>query len=825
MLVSQKWLNQYVDLSDLQPAEIASHLTMLGLEVESVKPSITFDEMIVLGKIETAIQHPNADTLRLCEVMVSASEKLQIVCGAPNARAGIYVAVATKGAKLPDGTKIKPGKIRGVESQGMMCSEAELGMSDNHEGILELSEGALGRPLGELISSPDFIFEISLTPNRSDALGVIGIARDLAAKLKRPLQMPRSEIAKTPSVPPLAVDIALKEAVPRFCSVVVKGVKVAPSPAWLQQAITHAGMRPRNNLVDISNYIMLEWGQPNHIYDLATIKGRKLRVIHANAGESMTLIDGSKATLADQDIMIADESGYVGVAGIMGGQHSEVTDATTEIAIEVAVFDPVQIRKTSLRLAKHTDASHRFERGVDIMHLPHVLNRIVELVRQLHPEADLEISAMQDFYPQPFEPKRIALRLPRAKAVLGWNGVTLESSRQYLEGIGCRFIDQIEERTLWEIPSWRQDLCREIDLIEELARMHGLDAIPATAEKFKPSVFRENPLIHFSDVLRQTFAAEGLSEVMTLPFVSDADTAKLSLPVDHAMTPSLRLKNPVSEGEPWLQASLIPGLLQSLRRNRDHGTKGARLFEVGRTYAAPRQGAQLSQLMTFKVQNEAGRCVETLRLAGAVDHPFASKSWASAAQPLNFHQVKSILTAAMGRLNPHSPIDYQPIDRATYPFLHPGASAVLLSQGLPIGWVGELHPEASYAWGFDEVAPIVFELNVELLQDWSNLPAPPLEMPSKFPPVTRDIALVVKKTLPYAALPAAIKTFPQKKHLTSSHLFDVYEGSHLQDDEKSFAIACLFTSHEKTLTDKEVDEELRQLVAHLAQQTGAALRS
>ena len=851
MRVSLSWLADFVNLQDLTPEQVAETLTAVGFEVERMERQTPFTGDVVVGEILTAAPHPNADSLRLCSVQVGEAEPLPIVCGAPNARAGLKVVVAKIGASLPGDFKIKKSKIRGEVSAGMMCSAKELAISDEHAGIIELPADALvGAPAAALLGLGETIFEVNVTPNRGDALGVVGLARDLAAKLGRPLKAMDLSSHKPPLSGPVKVEVQIldDQFCPRFVALPVRGVKVIPSPPWMQKRLIAAGMRPIDLVVDATNYAMLETAQPVHAYDERHVGGLTLAVRPADAGEVLTTLDGSQRLLEAGDVLICDRAGDnlrpIGLAGIMGGQSSEVRADTQGIIIEVATFNAQRIRRTGRRLGLHTEASHRFERGTDVDQLPQVALRVFDLLCRGAAEAGepapVLAGPLVDCYPGEPSKRVIALRLKHARHFLGLPQLTREEVIARLDALGFDLLDGTDDRLLFEVPFFRHDMEREVDLIEEVGRLHGFERIPYQLPVMNIRPTPEQPLIDFQEVVRTVAADLGLRETVSFPFVAKAETQALRLPDDHPLYPSLTLANPISETHDQLQSSLLPGLLRAVVGNRRRGESGARLFECGRaSFAGPLLRQRLSngpyrslkslgrpgKHLTSRAKSEDQRPVERLWLAGILDQPYGAQEWQGPAVPATFYHGKALVAGILAAVGIGA-VEYRPEEPGTWPFLHPGAHAAVLANGKLLGYVGELHPESALLWDLDgDAAAIVFELDVEALLEARGTVVALDPDATRFPPVTRDLALVVDRTVTHHAVEQAVKRFKGRRHLRQSRLFDVFTGGSLPTDKKSMAYAFTFQSPERTLTDKDVDGELSALLNWLTGEVGAVLRS
>jgi phenylalanyl-tRNA synthetase beta chain len=849
MRISLQWLNDYIDIKDLTPEQLGHELTQLGLEVEGIERIEPLQGDVVVGQILKAEQHPNADKLRVCQVSVGSGEPLKIVCGAPNARNGIKVVVARIGAVLPGDFKIKESKIRGESSFGMLCSEQELKLSESHDGIIELPASAvLGTPIQDYYAMNDTVIEIGLTPNRSDCLGIIGVARDLSARLKRPLKIPAPVASRSQeslqSSSHVTVQLGSNGESQRFCALYVRGVKALPSPQWLQRRVQHAGMRPINLIVDASNYVMLESGQPIHAYDERDLQGKTIQVRRAKEGEELTTLDGQKRTLVATDIVIADAHKAVGLAGVMGGENSEVKADTQNIIIEVAHFNPTLVRKTSKRNALHTEASHRFERGIDVQNLPWVARRVAEVIyqcaeelRSLGMDAPLPQIAGQtvDVYPQPLKQGTVALRLPRLKQITALPQVSQDEVVSIMESLGCKLADQKDERLLFNVPSWRHDIEREIDLIEEFARVYGFDKIPLKLPKMQISHLPEHPLIDFLDQNKISLATTGLSEVITFPFMHGGDLENMGVKDNHPLAAAVRLANPLVETQGLLRTTMLPGLIASVLENRRHGRQGVKLFEAARTFHEPQKFNGTMSAAWAHVQEQGGhvpakarndeRPIERNRVAAILDQPYTEKTWNQADQKVDFFHGKQILmqwTSAFGVQS----LRFEPIQAEDFPWLHPGAAAAIWTpRGKFFGYLGQLHPRTAKAYGLDfQHTPVVFEMDLEvLLEEWL-VKHSYASGSAKFPPVARDLALVVPEAVTYDAFMKSFAGFKRRKYLREQHLFDVYQGSNIPAGKKSMAFSLVFQADDRTLTDKDVEKEVEALLTQLKEDLSADIR-
>lgn len=854
MKLSLSWLNDYVDVSDLTAAQVAQAFTDIGLEIEGMKTEASISPDVVVGKVLDAVKHPNADALRCCKVDIGEAEPLDIVCGAPNARAGIHVCVAKVGATLPGDFKIKKSKIRGETSCGMLCSGQELGLSADHDGIIELKEPAggykLGQSVGKALGLEDTVLEVNVTPNRGDCLGYFGLARDLAAKLRRPLKDPLSVHPKRPErsksvATEGTVDVRIADAdlCPRFVALYVKGVAPVPSPAWMQKRLAANGMRPINAIVDAANYVMLEYGQPVHTYDEREVRGKVIEVRAAKAGETLKTLDGQVRALEEGDILIADAQGPIGLAGVMGGADSEVKSDTTNIIIEVAAFLPARVRKAARRLSLHTEASHRFERGTDIAALGDVAVRCAELIHQAVVEGKggtPQISFDQiDARPATVSRRVVALRLQQAQQFLALPKLTKDEATAILSALKFELLDSTAEgRMVFRVPSWRNDIEREADLIEEVARMTGFEKIPYALPVMSIRPNAEDPFIDFQEEARQVLAVAGLHETVSFPFVAASDMAAMGIEKGHPLHPALSLKNPMSEQFSLLRASLVPGLLRALSGNRRRGDKGARLFECGRGYYDfAQKPLDIEKHGGWKVLTKTGRHLgprartdakrpnERTFIAAVLDQPHQAQAWTGTEARASFYHGKAVVQT-LAEAFAVGGVQFQKPNPADVPFLHPGASAAVHLGGKLVGYVGELHPKTAAALDLGaDTAPVIVELDLEEL---FNARGRGLKVDSefkKFPAVTRDLAMLVDRATTHEMVMQAIKQFKKKKNLTSAALFDVFDkADKLPAGKKSMAYAFSFLSPERTLTDAEVEQEMEALVTWLGEAVGAQRR-
>ncbi|MDM7455970.1 MAG: phenylalanine--tRNA ligase subunit beta [Tepidimonas sp.] len=806
MQFPESWLRTFCN-PPLDSRGLAELLTMAGLEVEECEPVAPPFARVVVGEILSAEPHPNADRLRVCRVDVGQGEPLQIVCGAPNARAGIRVPCALVGAVLPPGAdgrpfEIRVGKLRGVESHGMLCSARELGLSDDHGGLLELAADApVGRDLREVLALDDRIFTLKLTPNLAHCLSVHGVAREVAALTGAPLQAP----AITPVAPRhdavLPVRIDAPDLCGRFTGRIIRGIDpTAKTPDWMVQRLARCGQRSISALVDISTYVMFELGRPSHIFDLDRIHGG-LQVRWGRAGETLELLNGQTVTLDETVGVIADDRGVESLAGIMGGQATAVSNATRNVYVEAAFWWPRAIAGRARRFNFSTDAGHRFERGVDPSTTREHIERITQLILEI---CGGEAGPIDDHVVNVPQPKPVTLRVGRAAQVIGMP-LTQAECAEPLRRLGLE-VAEGDGRLTVTPPPYRFDLQIEEDLIEEVARVIGYDRLP-DAPPLAPVVPRARPEAQRSPyAVRRQLADLGYQETINFSFVEERwerDYAGNEAPI--------RLLNPIASHLSVMRSSLIGSLLAVLKYNTDRKVSRARLFEIGRVF---RRDPAVPDSDTTVAGLDQPR-----RLAGLAWGGESTLQWGVPARPVDFYDVKGDVQALLA---PRRPV-FEP---AQHPALHPGRCARVWLDGRPVGVVGELHPRWCQAEGWTQ-APVLFEL------DWDAVverPVPQAQPLGRHQPVQRDVAVVVREAVTHAELMAAIEAVEQP-WLREAVLFDVYRpkagaaSAALAEGEKSLAVRLTLERHDANLTDEEIEAVVQAVLASLQQRVGARLRA
>lgn len=798
MRVPESWLRSFVD-TDWSAQTIADRLTMAGLEVEESSTAAPPFDKVVVAQVRSVKPHPNADRLRVCEV--DAGEGLAtIVCGAPNVAEGMRVPCALPGATLPGGLQIKPTTMRGVESQGMLCSARELGLSEDHSGLLALDPGAVnGQSLRELLQLDETIWLLKLTPNLAHCMSVHGVARELAALSGSRLVTPELHPAPVSIADKLPVSIQAPDLCGRFSGRIIRGVNArAATPEWMKRRLERAGQRSVSALVDISNYVMLELGRPSHVFDLARIHGA-LEVRWARKGETLELLNGQTVAL-DTDVgVIADASQVESLAGIMGGQSTAVSDDTQDVYLEAAFWWPQSIAGRARRYNFSTEAGARFERGVDasttVAHIEYITRLILDICGGQAGPVDDIITGLPERAP-------VSLRIDRARKIIG---VALEESE--IAGIFTRLGLQFErhnDRFVVTPPAHRFDLQIEEDLIEEIARIRGYEQLPLRPPR-APSAMRPVPEMRRPVLaIKQSLAARDFQEVITYSFVESTLDARLS------GLPAVKLLNPIAAQMNVMRSTLWGGLVETLRANLNRKAARVRLFEVGRVFAAD------ASIESGPLQVKG--IAQPWRVAALAFGSAAPEQWGWPSRPSDFHDLKGDLEALCGFM----PLQFR---AAAHPALHPGRSAEVLAGGKALGWIGEMHPALQQQLELP-LAPVMFEIELAPLLE---KPLPVHSDPSKFPPVLRDIALLVSVDIPAAGVEQAIRdeiaAGPGAKLVQHLMLFDEYRGKGLENKEKSLAFRLWMQDTSRTLGDAEVQQVVQSIVAGLERKIGARLRS
>ena len=821
MYIALNWLKELVDC-ELAPEELAKTLTLAGFEVESIEDRSTWADGVVVGRVLTRIQHPNADKLSVCTVDVGGEEPLQIVCGAANVRAGILVAVATVGTYLPKvDLKIKPAKLRGEKSEGMICSLSELGLTKDSEGIHIFGDEdsdtpAIGTDVRSLLGLDDVILDLSSTANRADALSMVGIAREVAALTGGTLKLPTVDMATIPAQPQLTVSVSEAQACNIYSATSIQGVEIASSPQWLQRRLQAAGIRPINNVVDVTNYILLEWGQPLHAFDadkLQAVSGSEtiqMGVRYAEKqGETLKTLDGQSRQLQAQNLLITAHNVPVALAGVMGGESTEVSAGTQNIVLEAAIFDPVAVRKSARSQGGlRSEASTRYERGVNLAELETATHRAIELIVQLA-GGKISSQAVVDRRPDlTLQPRTIKLRLERLNQILGPidddgepGEISPEDVERTLTALGCQLVvteGEIEE-TVWNVvvPPYRyRDLEREIDLIEEVARLYGYDRFMDTL----PSESTAGFLSLDEELLRRiraAFRAVGLNEVIQYSYALE----KLN------NGSQVEIVNPMFTEYSTLRSELISGLIHSFQTNLAQGNGALQGFEISKIFGRDETGL-----------------IETDVLAGIIGGDPGIGRWTTGGkpQPLSWFEAKGILESVCHSLK--IPVEYQ-ADRSD-PKLHPGRTASLWLQGQKLGYFGQLHPQLRQEKDLP-AAVYVFQLNLDPILNYlaaEERLVPVFKNYSTFPASDRDIAFFASVDLSLADIQKSIAKAGGEL-LEAVEVFDEYRGANVPDGQRSLAIRSIYRALDRTLTDADVEPLQQKIRDVLVEKFRVTLRS
>lgn len=792
MKVSESWLREWVN-PEINTQTLVDQLTMAGIEVDATEPVAGAFSGVVVGEIVSVEQHPDADKLRVCRVAGHPDgSEVQIVCGAPNARAGLKVPFATVGAKLPGDFKIKKAKLRGVESFGMLCAQTELEAGDDDDGLWELpADAPVGADLRDYLNFNDTIIEVDITPNRGDCLSVRGLARELGVINRSPV----TEVAVAPVEAViddhLPVTLEAGEACPRYLGRVIRDIDVsAPSPWWVQEKLRRAGLRSIDAVVDVTNYVLLELGQPMHAFDLAKLNGG-IVVRGARAGERLTLLDGQEVELTAGTLLIADNTRPLAMAGIMGGQDSAVSSSTRDVFLESAFFNPVAIAGRARSYGLHTDSSHRFERGVDY-----------ELARQAIERATELLLSIVGGKPGPVV-EQVSEHLPRAgkvqlrKARIA-SGLSIEMDDATVTDILTRLGFSVETGTAegWQVcvPSWRFDVSIEADLLEELARIYGYNRLPTKVPDQSMAIKSHTEARQTLSRLRSHLIARRYQEVVTYSFIEP----KLCTLFEPGIAP-VALQNPISADMSVMRTSLLPGLVNTLRHNINRQQERVRLFESGQKFVPGADGV-----------------AQTPTLAGLIYGPVASENWADSDAPADFFDLKGdveSLLAVGGKADSFT------FKADTHPALHPGQTAGIFRNGEKVGVLGAIHPELQDQLDLPD-GVFVFEVALDSLLE-AKVPAfTPL---SKFPAVRRDLALLVERGLAVNELLGAIKD-TAGEYLYDVKVFDLYMGKGIDPHRKSVALGLTFQHPSRTLNDEEINGFVEDVVNHVTEIYGATLR-
>ena len=791
MKISEKWLREWVS-PPLSTQELAHQITMAGLEVDGVESVADVFSGVVVAEILSVEPHPDADKLRVCQVS-AGSETVQIVCGAPNARTGLKVPLAQVEAELPGNLKIKRAKLRGVESQGMLCAEQELGLSDSSDGLMELAfDAPVGADLRHYLDLDDQVIEISITPNRADCLGIVGIAREVGLLNNLPVNEPAFSKAPEAIADTIAVEVQAEECCPRYVGRLIKGIDISrPSPQWLQEKLRRCGVRSIDAVVDVTNYLLLELGQPMHAFDHSKVHG-DIQVRMATRDEPIELLDGKTVTLNDDTLVIADCQGPLAMAGIMGGQRSAVSGTTKDIVLEAAFFAPKPLAGKARSYGLHTDSSHRFERGVDFELQLHAMERATKMLLEL---VGGEAGPIREVVSKNHLPARpdVVLRAARIEKVLGLS-LPADEVERILRGLGLG-VTETDGGWRCSIPSWRFDITIEVDLLEELARVYGYNRLPVTHIHAKLEI-QPRPETDLSiRYLRRHLSARGYREAITYSFI-DPQLHKIFDPEQEPVA----LSNPISADMAVMRTSLLPGLVSAVVHNVNRQQPSVRLFETGLRF----------------IRDESGlRQVPTLAMVST--GPRFEESWASPVDAADFFDVKGDIESVLDLTRRSQQFTFKSTSR---PALHPGQTACISREGDVVGFVGALHPSVGAELGLN--APLYLcEIDLAALLEGK---IPKYAELSKFPEVRRDLAVVVDKTVSAARLMQDVR-MAAGTYITDLRLFDVYTGKGIDPNRKSLALGLTFRDQSRTLGEEDVNVAVGQVIDLLEKNYNAELRN
>lgn len=794
MDLPMSWLGDYTDITGVTPKEYSDKMTMSGSKVEGVENLGRELDKVVVGKVLGCEDHPDSDHLHVCMVDVGEDEPIQIVCGAPNVAVGQKVPVALNGSTLPGGMKIKKGKLRGVMSNGMICSHDELGIEPSRlgyepeYGILVLDETSeIGSDIKDLFGLNENVVEFEITSNRPDCFSIIGLARETAATFKKPFNVPVPTFNETDGDinDMISVSISDPEKCMRYCARAVKNVKIGPSPKWMRERLEACGVRAINNIVDITNYVLLEYGQPMHAFDIRDIAGGKINVRRANDGEVIKTLDEEDRTLTADDLVIADSDRAIAIAGVMGGFNSEIKDDTTTVVFESAMFDAASVRLTAQRVGLRTESSSRFEKGLDYTNTVPAIERACQLVEELG--CGENVGGMIDVLGNVPESVSIKFRPEKINAFLGTD-VSTEEMLEIFARLGIKA--DTDEMMLYP-PSWRPDLLAEADIAEEVARFYGYDIIPTTLMTGATTCGIKTPEQKLESEISTILTSQGMYEIYTYNFQSPSVLDKLNIPADSELRNQVKISNPLGEDTSVMRTTMAGSMLDTLSRNYNYRTKSAKLFELGRVYIPNEKGQLPDEPRTLM-----------MGMYGDVD----------------FFDIKGVCEEMFSELHIEN-VEYERL--TDNPVYHPGRSAVIKVNGKTLGVIGEVHPSVLRNFEIGTKA-YIGELDFMTIFNASNRDVKYTPL-TKFPAVTRDFSIVVDASTPVAEIEKVMKKAGGKL-LTKLELNDVYTGSQIPEGKKSVMYKAEFKAPDRSLTGEEADNLHAKIVKNLGNELGAELR-
>jgi len=799
MKVPINWLREYVDI-EIPVERLADLLTMAGLEVEEVLYPFSYLEKVIVGRIHKIKSHPNADKLNIC-IIDTGNEHYKVVCGAPNIKEDLIVPLALPGCVLPSGIKVDCINIRGINSWGMLCSERELGLGDDHSGIYILPELPLGKSLDEAFGLNDAVLNIAVTPNRGDCLSILGISREVAALTNKKVKYPKYEVKEEgdPIFKYAKVTIRDPNHCFRYVARLIKGVKIRPSPWWLRARLMLAGIRSINNIVDITNYVMLEYGQPLHAFDLENIEKGHIIVRLAKEGETITTLDDIERPLDRGDLLICDEKGPIALAGVMGGLNSQIKPTTRDVLLESAYFNPTTIRKTAKRLGITTEASFRFEREIDPEGVISAAHRCAYLMQVL---ADGKVlPGTIDNYPTPKYNPSIYLNTKKVGKILGID-LERQTIHSYLKALGMEIKEPRADTLEVTPPPYRHDLKDDIDLIEEIIRLHGYDKIPSDLPLVSLKGLPLSSEICLREKIKEILCGLGFCEAINYAFMDPSNLDRLRLSKGHPLRNAIALVNPLTEGKSLMRTSLIPGLLDTLDYNQRQGIFNLRIFEIGKVFLPEKEGALPREI--YKI---AGICSGDRFLPSCHFRP----------EQFDFYDLKGQIEEILAQLNIK---EVEFIPQSDIPYLSENASAYLVKDNEILGYLGEVHPAVREAWGLKSSA-FIFEIDLNALKKFS-LKRKFVALP-KFPSVERDISIVVPKEFEAKTVSDLVKGM-KLEYLEDIWLFDVYQGPPIDPNKRSLTYRIVYRAKDHTLTDEEVNKMHSHIVSRILQDLRVELR-
>ncbi len=808
MQVSTKWLKDYIEI-DCTAEELAEKFTMAGVPVENVVKAGEGLEKVVTGKIEKLEAHPDSDHLKICQMNIGGDELLQIVTGAPNVEQGQIVPVALVGAHLPNGQKISKGKLRGVASNGMLCSSDELKIEvapeDYVNGIYILpNDTPIGVPAKEVLGLDDVIFEFELTANRGDCFSVFGLIREAAVLTNKSAKFPEIKVKEddeSKAEDLIKIKIDAPDLCSRFSSRVLKNVKLGPSPNWIVQRLQGAGIRAINNVVDVTNFVMVELGQPMHAYDYDEIEGKILNARRAVEGEQLHTLDDSNRLAKGGELVIADAEKAAGLAGVMGGFETEITEKTKTVVLEAASFNGASIRRTSRSVGLHSEASGRFERGVDEKNTIRALDRAAQLLQEMG--ACTVCKGIVDVYPNPKSETTVEFTAEKINRRLGTE-IKADTMIEILKKLGFEIKNQ-DEKYFAKVPSWRSDVTLWEDISEEIARIGGFDKIPSTLPFGNVSQGYQSEMQNFVDKIKLTLVSLGMNEELSFSFTNPTMFDKMNIPEEDELRKAVPIMNPLTDDYPLLRTNLLSSIMENLSRNYSRKNEDVKLFEIAPVFYP-------------KALPIAEQPIEKLKLAGAIMGRREPKGWNQNSAEVDFYDMKGIVEELFKKIS----IDKYSVEIGKHFAMHPGKTAQFKKGKEILATIGELHPKIANAFDIPKKI-FVFEADVETLKKYSSKNFHYEQLP-KYPAITRDLAILVEKSVAAGEVEKIIAKNGGKffKDVT---LFDVYTGERISADKKNLAFNIKFQSIDRTLKDEEADDAFKKILSAVEKEFNAELRS